>query len=90
MIQTRWAARAARRHAHALIDWRADVACGARIGPTALEVDLPKRYRLDPKWVHDHVFLWDVNRRARLTVSDANWGHFEQRLRGLIDGEYHG
>lgn len=65
MIRSRWAARVARRHAHALIDWRADVARGARIGRTALEVDLPRRYRLDPQWVHDHVFLWDVQRQSK-------------------------
>lgn len=58
-------ARLARRHAHALIDWRADVLRGARIGRTASRVDLPRRFRLNDRWVLIHLFRWDENRHVK-------------------------
>lgn len=83
MIQSRRAARIARRYAHALIDWRADVARGARIGETARQVDLPRMLRLDPLWVHTHVFMYNVHRQSRLFRAEINEHDFIERLRGL-------
>lgn len=82
MIRTRWAARVARRHAHALIDWRADVARGARIAETARTVDLPRRYRHDPQWVHDHVFLFGIHRVSRAFAGALDRVDIIEQMRG--------
>jgi hypothetical protein len=91
MIRTRRAAKIARRYAHVLIDWRADVARGARIGRSAACVDLPKRYRLDPEWVHRHVFEWDVHRQATMfakQLDDTPHITARMRFRRGPDGKY--
>jgi hypothetical protein len=79
VIRTTRQARVARRWAHVLIDWRREVSRGARIGRTAHRVDLPRRYRLNPRWVHTHLFLWDVNRTARLAAHTLDLPDFFQR-----------
>lgn len=66
MRWTRRRAALARRHARVLIDWREVVARGARIGRTARTVDLPRRYRENPRWVIRHVWAHEINQQVRL------------------------
>lgn len=85
-IRTKRAARRARTYALVLANWRLDVLRGARIGRSAQGVDLPKRYRHNPRWVLVHLFRWDENRQVR--EFRAEWARCPDPFETLTEGDH--
>lgn len=89
-IHTTQQARRCRTHALVLRAWRADILRGGRIGRTAATVDLPRRYRLNARWVYLHVFEWISTREvlAFRAAWDAEPDPIGRLMRGQDDHQH--